>query len=96
MLKKPENSYGKNSLVNTSRFISTLFAHAKVNLKNANVLLFVMEARTCRFFVDIPQYPNELNLLVVGISQNNLLRKVWPASYVISVTTRIGLQIMTN
>jgi len=54
MPKKPENSYEKNLLVNTSRFISTLFAHVKVNLKNANVPLFVMEARTCRISVDIP------------------------------------------
>lgn len=52
MLKRPENSYEKNSSVNTSRFTSTLFAHAKVNLKNVNVLQFVMEARTCRTFVD--------------------------------------------
>ena len=54
MPKKPENSYGKNSLVNMSKFISTLFVHAKANLKNANVLLFVMEARTRRISVDIP------------------------------------------
>ena len=93
-LKKLENSYEKNSLVNTSRSILTLFVHVKVNLKNANVLLFVMEARTCKIssiFHDL----NQLNL-VVGISQNNSSKRVWRVSYVISVTTRIGLQIMIN
>ena len=78
MLMKPENSYGKNSLVNTSRFTSTLFAHARVNLKNASVLQFVMEARTCRVSVDrhFTYDFNELNVLVVGISQNNSSRRV--------------------